>query len=137
MNATPSPSEVDTLARRFVKYLETGISTGLFADDLFFDFTQPLWRMQTGTAAGALAIRQAGHPGSGKVPRWRAAPVPGGFVIEFEERWTDARSDWYCREMAWADVSDGHISRLSVYCTGDWDADRQALHRERVRLIEA
>src|SRR5690348_2944840 len=24
-------------------------------------------------------------------------PTPEGFVIELEERWRDARDDWYCR----------------------------------------
>jgi len=32
-------------------------------------------------------------------------------------------------------VTEGRISELSVYCTGDWDAERQRLHAEQVRLL--
>ena len=65
-----------------------------------------------------VALRKKGHPGPGKVPRWRCDPTPAGFVIEFEERWKDGGHDWYAREMARADVVDGAVTSLSVYCTG-------------------
>jgi len=34
-----------------------------------------------------------------------------------------------------ADVSDGAISQLTVYCTGDWDRARVAEHAAAVRLL--
>jgi hypothetical protein len=40
------------------------------------------------------------------------------------ERWTDDDGEWYCREMARADVVDGRVAALSVYCTGEWDTGR-------------
>ena len=43
--------------------------------------------------------------------------------------------DWYCREMARADVEDGKISELSVYCTGDWDRSRVDEHHRTVKLL--
>ena len=39
------------------------------------------------------------------------------------------------REMARADVEDGSISELSVYCTGDWDTERVAEHQAAVSLL--
>ena len=33
------------------------------------------------------------------------------------------------------DVADGAICELSVYCTGDWDADLVARHAKTVHLI--
>ena len=57
-------------------------------------------------------------------------------MIEWTEHWIDDDGeDWYCREMARADVEDGRISELSVYCTGDWDAKRVAEHRAEVTLL--
>jgi hypothetical protein len=122
---------------RLVAYLETGhASPDLFAEDVLCDFTPPLWRVQAQGREGVLAIRQRGHPSPGRVPRWSAQPTPGGFVMELEERWSDDRGDWYCREAIIARVRDRAIDRLSVYCTGDWDASRQGLHAQQVKLIE-
>lgn len=123
------------VAARFVRYLETGTpEPGLFADDVFVDFTMPRWRLQAEGRDAALALRRRGHPAPGSVPRWRFDPTPTGFVVEVEERWTDAGGDWYCREMMRADLRGASIRELSVYCTGDWDAGRQAEHRAQVRL---
>jgi hypothetical protein len=52
-------------------------------------------------------------------------------------RWA-AKQDgeqWYCRELFRADVADGAVSQISVYCTGDWDRAQVARHRETVELI--
>lgn len=122
---------------RLIEYLETGTApAGLFTDDVFCDFTPPQWRIQARGLDGTLAIRHRGHPSPGKVPRWNAKPTPDGFVMELEERWTDANGDWYCREAIIAELRGRSICRLSVYCTGDWDAARQAAHAQQVQLIE-
>ena len=128
--------EAHSFAMKFIQFLETGEAPeGLFSDDVFCDFTFPRWRTQAQGIAGTVALRKGGHPGPGKVPRWRCSPTLSGFVIEFEERWTDKGKDWYSREMAWAEVAGGAITALSVYCTGDWDAERREEHRRAVKLI--
>lgn len=124
------------LAPLLVEFLETGEPpAGLFAPDVFCDFTLPHWRLQAQGIEDVVALRRQGHPGNGTVPRWRADTFPGGFVIEFEERWHQGGQSWYAREMARADVVDGAITVLSVYCTGDWDEARQRSHAEAVPLI--
>jgi len=126
---------IDQLATKFVTYLETGDApAGLFAPDLFCDFTMPTWRLQADSAEGALALRKAGHPSPGRVPRSRLDRTGTGFVLEVEETWSQDGENWYCRELFRADVTDGSISELSVYCTGDWDAARVAEHASAVRL---
>jgi hypothetical protein len=35
-----------------------------------------------------------------------------------------------------ADVTNGSISAILVYCTGDWDSARVAEHRAAVTLIQ-
>jgi hypothetical protein len=124
-------------ALALVAFLETGTPTaGLFADDVFCDFTMPQWRLQARGIDGVVALRKAGHPTPGTVPRWRCDVTPGGFVLEFEERWGDASQEWYSREMARVDLAgDGAISALSVYCTGDWDRSLAERHRREVTLL--
>ena len=125
-----------SLADQFIVFLETGEPpAGLFQPDVLCDFTMPLWRIQAQGPEGVVALRRAGHPAPGQVVRPRFDPTATGFVLEFEERWTQAGTDWYCREMARADVVDGAISAVSVYCTGDWDEALQARHACEVALL--
>jgi hypothetical protein len=136
-SATP-PADTGTrgLAAKLVTFLETGeLPEGLFTPDVFTDFTMPQWRLQGQTVEGLVAMRLAGHPGPGRVPRSRLDATTTGFVLEVEEEWEQDGDSWYCRELFRADVSDGAISQLSVYCTGDWDSARVAEHRRTVRLV--
>lgn len=129
-------SLADTLAKKLVELLETGAPPpGLFTADVFCDFTSPRWRVQARGIADLVAMRLAGHPGPGRVTRWRCDPTARGFVLEFEERWQADGRDWYAREMLRADVEGDSIAQLSVYCTGDWDRAREAEHAREVRLL--
>jgi hypothetical protein len=132
-----SDDATQALAESLIAFLETGDPPqGLFTPDVFLDFTMPTWRLQAQGIPGVVALRKQGHPGPGEVPRWRLDPTPGGFVMEFEERWEWDGHEWYSREMARADVVDGSISRLSVYCTGDWDERQRERHAQQVQLIQ-
>lgn len=130
------PAEARVLAEQLVAFLETGEPPpGLFASDVFMDLTLPRWRVQTQGVAGIVATRREGGHVRGRVPRWRCDPTPTGFVLEFEERWHHGGQAWYARELLRADVEDGAIVALAVYCTGDWDSAREAEHAREVRLI--
>jgi hypothetical protein len=134
--AHESAGQSEALATKFVHFLETGdVPEGLFTDDVFCDFTVPHWRLQAQGMEEIVALRKHGHPGPGKVPRRRYDPTATGFVLEFEESWTDHNNDWYSREMARADVRGGSIAALSVYCTGDWDTAQRAEHSKAVQLL--
>ena len=127
---------VRELSEKVVTFLETGTAPeGLFAPDAFLDLTMPTWRIQAAGAEELIAVRKEGHPGPGRVTRWRADPIPAGFVFEFEERWDHEGQEWYAREMMRAEVTDGQIAGLTVYCTGDWDQARQAEHAAAVTLL--
>ena len=127
---------MDVLAGKVIRFLETGdVPEGLFRPDVFLDLTMPTWRVQSTGAEDLTAVRKEGHPGPGTVTPWRAAPMPGGFVFEFEERWNSEGQQWYAREMMRVEVADGAIAELTVYCTGDWDEARQAEHAAAVTLI--
>jgi hypothetical protein len=129
--------DVGLLVSEFIEFNETGTPPpGLFADDVFVDFTMPHWRLQAGDCDGLIAPRRAGHPGPSTVAGFRADSTKTGFVIEWTERWRDdGGMDWYCREMARAEVENGKITELSVYCTGDWDRACVDEHRRAVQLL--
>ena len=136
MSTMTDTATVTDLAAKFVTFLETGTAPeGLFTPDAFCDFTMPQWRLQAQGLDDVLQLRLAGHPGPSRVPRTRLDATETGFVIEVEEEWEQDGEQWYCRELMRADVSDGSISQLSVYCTGDWDRAQIARHRQTVTLI--
>lgn len=124
------------LANGLVTFLETGTAPGgLFAPDVFCDFTLPTWRLQALGVEALLALRHHGHPSPGRVPRHRLDPTPTGFVLEVEETWHERGEHWYCRELFRVDTSDQGVTQISVYCTGDWDSARVAEHSAAVTLI--
>jgi hypothetical protein len=129
-------ADADRLAIQLVEFLETGTpQAALFAANVFCDFTSPRWREQAQGVAAVVALRKRGHPGPGRVPRWRCDATSAGFVLEVEEEWRERGEDWYCRELLRADVERGQVTALSVYCTGDWDAPRRAEHARTVKLL--
>ena len=133
---TRIPPDTAELAVAVVRFLETGVAEpGLFAPDVFCDFTQPTWRTQSAGRAATIALRTDNHPWASRVTRHRVDPTARGFVLEFEEEWVDdAGTPWYCREILRADVGPEGIVELAVYCTGDWDPARIAAHAAAVAL---
>jgi hypothetical protein len=118
-----------------ISFLETNQAPpGLFAANCFADVSLPHWRVQATTDDGLTAIRMDGHPIPGQVRVERVDRTERGFVLQFEERWEAEDQQWYCREMIRADVVDGVIVELAVYCTGDWDEARQHEHARAVVL---
>jgi hypothetical protein len=127
----------EAVAAELRAYLESGSAPpSLFTDDVFCDFTFPLGRAQASGRADTLALRRHGHPSPGVLPRWRVDAIATGFVLEFEERWQHEGQSWYSREMLRAELRGTAICALSVYCTGDWDEQRQRRHRDTVVLIK-
>ncbi|HKS51916.1 MAG TPA: hypothetical protein VJS67_08605 [Pseudonocardiaceae bacterium] len=121
------------LSAKMITFLETGCAPeGLFHPDALLDVSVPTWRVQARGVEDLIRVRKDSHPWLGTVTATRQDPMPNGFVLEAEERWQHDGQHWYCREMLRADVSDGRIGALTVYCTGDWDEARQ---QEFVRSI--
>ena len=124
------------LAAKLIAFLETGTPPeNLFTSDAFCDFTMPQWRLQAQGIEHIVRLRKGGHPAPGRVPRSRFDRTTTGFVLEVEEEWDQDGESWYCRELFRADVADGAVSQLSVYCTGDWDQAQVARHRDTVELL--
>jgi hypothetical protein len=138
MTATTTyvPSLVRGSVDRFVAFLETGATEGLFAPDLFADITLPHWRVQVHGAEEMIAAKTGLHPPAGRTRVEKVLVGARGYALKIEERWEDAAGTWYCREAFLCDLDDqGRITELSVYCTGDWDEDAVARHAEAVTLL--
>jgi hypothetical protein len=127
--------EIARLAETLVRWLETGDRPAdLFAADVFADLSLPHWRLQGTGAPEVFGLRAASHPYPGEVTVRGLDRTARGFLIEFEERWYAEGQRWYCREMIHCHVAGDRITRLSVYCTGDWDEAVQHRHATQVHL---
>ncbi|GAA1956756.1 hypothetical protein GCM10009798_15170 [Nocardioides panacihumi] len=130
-------ADVSAAVAGLIVWLETGAAPeDVFAPDCFVDLSLPHWRLQADTREDLFRIRRESHPFPGRVRVERVDHTDGGFVIAFEERWEDGQA-WYCREQIRADVVDGRITEVAVYCTGDWDEAVQARHADEVPLLRA
>ena len=133
---TQTRPDATTAVAGLIRWLETHeVPDDLFAPDLFADISLPTWWLQADSADRLVAIREHAHPFRGTVHVQRVDPTDRGFVIEFEERWEDQGERWYSREIIRADVAGATITELAVYCTGDWDDQRQRDHAEAVQLL--
>jgi hypothetical protein len=137
---TATATEIPPLLRasvdRFVAFLETGATEGLFAPDVFADITLPHWRVQAQGAEQVIASKNGFHPPSGRTRVEKVLAGEQGYTIKVEERWESDGQQWYCREAFLCDIDDaGRITEVSVYCTGDWDDAAVAHHAEAVTLL--
>ena len=124
------------LAEELVTWLESGVRRdGMFAEDVFADLTVPHWRLQARGPGDAFALREGSHPQPGRVRIEALDRTTRGFLLQFEERWEADGQQWYCRELAHCVVTDGWISEIAIYCTGDWDEAVQEAHAQQVHLI--
>jgi hypothetical protein len=133
---TEVPAFVQASVDRFVAFLETGATEGLFARDVFADITLPHWRVQVQGAEEMIAAKTSLHPPAGRTRVEKVLVGASGYTLKVEERWEDGGTQWYCREAFLCDLDDeGRITELSVYCTGDWDEGAVARHAEAVTLL--
>jgi hypothetical protein len=128
--------DTDAAVAGLISFLETNQAPdGLFAADCFGDISMPHWRIQATTDRELVRIRLDDHANPGRVRVERVDRTEHGFVLQFEERWRAGGQEWYAREMIRADVVDGTIVELAVYCTGDWDEQKQREHARAVDLF--
>jgi hypothetical protein len=130
------PTRVQQSVDRFVAFLETGATDGLFAPDVFTDVTLPHWRVQWQGAEQTIAGKVALHPPAGRTRVEKVLAGETGYAVKVEERWEDGDRQWYCREAFLCELDDeGRITEFHAYCTGDWDEAAVARHAEAVTLL--
>jgi hypothetical protein len=130
------PAHVQESVDRFVAFLETGATDGLFAPDVFSDITLPHWRVQMQGAEQTIEGKVRLHPPAGRTRVEKVLPGTTGYALKVEERWEDGGQQWYCREAFLCELDDeGRISEFHAYCTGDWDEAAVARHAEAVTLL--
>ena len=123
------------LSERLADVFRTAQATDVLADDVFLDGNPPLWRFQLEGREAFDAWIKSFVPHGAATTVVRVIPTVTGFVTEFSGRRDEDGRDITDRKIILAEVRDGRITELTVYCSGDWDRDLRARHAAETRLL--
>ena len=65
----------------------------------------------------------------------RTVPTASGFVTEMVGEHLEDGAVMTDRKILLCEVRDGRISELTIYCSGDWDAELRARHAAETTLL--
>jgi hypothetical protein len=135
-----APTAVDDavaqeLSERLADVFRTGDVNDVLADDIFLDGNPPLWRFQLQGRPAFSAWIRGFMPDGAETTVVRTVPTVTGFVTEFAGRHQHGEEEITDRKILLAEVRQGCIAELTVYCRGDWDAELRARHTAETRLI--
>ncbi|HEY8059240.1 MAG TPA: hypothetical protein VID94_10835 [Acidimicrobiales bacterium] len=123
------------LSERLADVFRTADAGPVLADDVFLDGHPPLWRFQL-QGRDAFDVWIKGFmPGGADTTVVRTIPTVTGFVTEFTGHHHDDGEEITDRKILLAEVRAGHITELTIYCSGDWNAELRARHAAETQLI--
>jgi hypothetical protein len=123
------------LSERLADVFRTGKANDVLTDDLFLDGHPPLWRFQL-QGRDAFAAWLVGYSPSGaETTVVRTIPTATGFVTEFVGRHDEDGEEMTDRKILLCEVRARQISELTVYCSGDWDAELRARHAAEAPIM--
>ena len=123
------------LSERLADVFRTADVGDVLADDIFFDGHPPLWRFQL-QGRDAFATWLKGYSPSGAdTAVVRTIPTATGFVTELVGRHEENGEQMTDRKIILCEVRGGGVAELTVYCSGDWNAELRARHAAEARLL--
>jgi ketosteroid isomerase-like protein len=123
------------LSERLADVFRTAQASDVLADDVVLDGNPPLWRFQLQGREAFDAWIKSFMPHGADTTVVRTMPTATGFVTEFTGCHDEDGLDITDRKIILAEVRDGRITELTVYCSGDWDRDLRARHAAETRLL--
>lgn len=132
-------STADRLSAAFHHcFTDFAATDDLFADDALFDLLPPMWRFQL-QGPGAVFTEQLRFIAEGpvEIDVVRTVPTATGFVTEHVETQHTPTGVVTARRIHLCEVVDGHITSVTTYCNGGWDADLRARHAAEAPMIRA
>lgn len=125
----------EALSARLAEVFVTAEVGDLFTDDLFLDGHPPFWRFQLeGISAFSSWLQGYVAPDS-RANIVRTIATENGFVAEIlleHGRGADLVTG---RELMVCEVRGRRIAELTVFCSGDWDAELRARHAAEAPML--
>jgi ketosteroid isomerase-like protein len=116
------------LSERLADVFRTADVGDVLAEDVFLDGHPPLWRFQLEGRETFAAWLRGYSPNGAQITVVRAIPTVTGFVTEFVGRHEEDGEELTDRKILLCEVRGDRIAELTVYCSGDWDANLRARH---------
>jgi hypothetical protein len=123
------------LSERLADVFRTAKASDVLADDVFLDGNPPLWRFQLQGRDAFDAWIKSFMPDGADTTVVRTIPTVTGFVTEFTSRHQEDREEITDRKILLAEVRGGRVAELTIYCSGDWNAELRTRHAAETRLI--
>jgi ketosteroid isomerase-like protein len=139
MSAIESTPLDDAIAQelneRLADIFRTAEIGDVLTEDVFFDGHPPLWRFQL-QGRDTFATWLKGYTPHGvDTTVVRTIPTVTGFVTELVGSHREGGEEMTDRKIVLCEVRDGRIAALTVYCSGDWNAELRARHAAEAPLI--
>ncbi len=126
------------LSERLADVFRTAEVSDVLAENVFLDGHPPFWRFQlAGRDCFAAWYTSYAPPEGVETTVVRTVPTATGFVTEFVGRHYQDGQEVTDRKILLCAVRDGCISEMTVYCSGDWDAELRARHAAETTLIRS
>jgi ketosteroid isomerase-like protein len=132
---TVADAVAQELSERLADVFRRGRATDVLAEDVFLDGNPPEWRFQLQGRDTFDAWIKDVMPHGADTTVVRTIPTVTGFVTEFTGHLVEDGREITDRKILLAEVRDGRIAELTVYCSGDWDEDLRARHAAETQLI--
>jgi len=123
------------LSERLADVFRTAAVGDVLTDDVFLDGHPPLWRFQLEGRDTFAAWLKDYSPDGAKITVVRTIPTASGFVTEFVGGHEENGEEVTDRKILLCGVRSGRVADLTVYCSGDWNAELRARHAAEASLI--
>ena len=123
------------LSERLADFFRTAELGDVFTDDVFLDGHPPFWRFQV---EGRDALREwyrSYAPEGVETTVVSVIPTAVGFVTEYVGRHTEDGELMTDRKVLVCEVRGQQVSALTVYCSGDWNAELRDRHSAETTLL--
>ena len=130
-----SDAEAQALSERLADVFRTAEVGDVLTEDLFLDGHPPYWRFQLEGRDAFAAWLKGYSPNGTEVTVVRTVPTASGFVTEVVGRHDEDGAEMTDRKILLCEVRGGQIAEMTIYCSGDWDAELRARHAAETTLL--
>lgn len=123
------------LSERLADVFRTADASDVLTEDVFLDGHPPLWRFQLQGRDTFDAWLEGYTPDGAETTVVRTIPTVTGFVTELVGRHDEDGEEMTDRKIVLCEVRGGRIAELTIYCSGDWNAELRARHAAEASLI--
>jgi hypothetical protein len=128
-------AEAQELSERLADVFRTADAGDLLTDEVFLDGNPPFWRFQLQGRDAFNGWIKSFMPHGADTTVVRTIPTAAGFVTEFAGCHDQDGEEITDRKILVAQMRDGRIAELTIYCSGDWTGELRARHAAETQLI--